>query len=250
MSYVTECNFRIGDFYELANKYNNTKPIRGKDDIRPLESRSKQHLRVVKIDDDTYACRMYHTDVATYHRDGRVVMTLGGWNTMSTRNFFAHTIPHGYYYVYHKQTINIAKNPSDYMDRHVYHVLDVNGSITINTITDEVTGGVQPTKQVVNRAKSKEARAKYKPFLDWAKSYMVTLGLEVPRESIRDYVLEKQFIEEPESFGEERYLDVLSTLVYQKWYSPKSYDAVKKQLFKEGTHYDIINLPAGTLHQG
>jgi hypothetical protein len=249
MSYVTECNFRIGDFYELANKYNNTKPIRGKDDIRPLERRSKQHLRVVKIDDDTYACRMYDTDVATYHRDGRVVMTLGGWNTMSTREFFGHCLPYNFIFVYSKQTISVTNWEAHCKDKpsHWHKLVD---TITLNTVTREITGGGQPTKQVVNREKSKEARAKYKPFLDWAKSYMVTLGLEVPRESIRDYVLEKQFIEEPESFGEERYLDVLSTLVYQKWYSPKSYDAVKKQLFKEGTHYDIINLPAGTLHQG
>jgi hypothetical protein len=250
MAYTTECNFKIGDFYELEQKYLTVKPIRGKNDIRPLESRSKQHLRVVKIDDDTYACRLYQTDVATYHRDGRVVMSLGGYNTMSTRAFFAHTIPHGYYFMYHKQTISIAKMPDHYIDKHTYHMLDTGGSITINTVTEEITGGLQPTKQVVNRKKSKEARAQYKPFLDWAKSYMVTLGIEVPRETSMTYALEKQFIANPESITEDRYLDVLSSLVYQKWYAPKLYEAVKNQLFKEGTHYDIINLPAGTLHQG
>jgi hypothetical protein len=77
---------------------------------------------------------------------------------------------------------------------------------------------------------------------------MVTLGLEVPKDGVN--LSMHDFIKEPESFGEDRYLDVLSSLVHQRWYAAKSYDDVKKQLFKEGTHYDIINLPAGTLHQG
>jgi hypothetical protein len=249
MSYITECNFRIGDFYELEQKYLTTKPIRGKeaDDIRPLERRTKQHIRVVKIDDDTYACRLYHTDVATYHRDGRVVMTLGGWNTMSTREFFGHCLPYNFIFVYSKQTISVTNWEAHCKDKpsHWHKLVD---TITLNTVTREITGGGQPTKQVVNRAKSKEARAKYKPFLDWAKSYMVTLGLEVPRDGAN--LSMHEFIHEPENFDEDKYLDVLSSLVHQRWYSAKSYDDVKKQLFKEGTHYDIINLPAGTLHQG
>jgi hypothetical protein len=168
---------------------------------------------------------------------------------MSTREFFGHCLPYNFIFVYNKQTISVTNWEADCKDKpsHWHKLVD---TITLNTVTREITGGGQPTKQVVNRAKSKEARAKYKPFLDWAKSYMVTLGLEVPKESSMDYVLKAEFIHNPSVIPEDRYLDVLSSLVYQRWYAAKSYDDVKKQLFKEGTHYDIINLPAGTLHQG
>lgn len=242
MSYITECNFRIGSFYELEAKYLTTKPIKGKkaDDIRPLEKRSKQHLRVVKIDDDTYACRLYYTDVAVYHRNGLVDIKLGGWNTMSTRNFLYHVLPYGFNCNYYNQRMHIT----DTNATEGWHLLGE--SLTLNTHTGEIFGGVQPTKQVVNREKSKAQRAKYKPFLAWAKSYMVTLGLEVPRE--HNNVSLHEFMNEPENYPEDKYLDVLATFVNQRWYQQKSYEDVKNQLFKVGTVHDIINLPAGSLH--
>jgi hypothetical protein len=242
MSYITECNFRIGTFYDLEAKYLTTKPIKGKvaDDIRPLEKRSKQHMRVVKIDDDTYACRLYYTDVAVYHRNGLVKITLNGWNTMSTRNFLYHVLPYGFRINYHNQRVHVA-NSSAVEGWH-----GMGEALTLNSHTGEILGGIQPTKQAVNREESKAKRAKYKPFLAWAKSYMVTLGLEVPREHTN--ISLHEFMNEPENFPEDKYLDVLATFVNQRWYQQKSYEDVKKQLFKEGTVYDTINLPTGSLH--
>jgi hypothetical protein len=197
-------------------------------------------LRVVKIDNDTYACRLYYTDVAVYHRNGLVKITQGGWNTMSTREFLYKSLPYGFRINYHNQRIHVT-NSSAVEGWHV-----MGESLTLNTHTGEILGGIQPTKQVVNRAESKANRAKFKPFLAWAKSYMVTLGMEVPNEYSR--VSLHEFMNEPENYPEDKYIDVLATFVNQRWYQQKTYEDVKKQLFKEGTVYEIINLPAGSLH--
>lgn len=51
------------------------------------DKRSKpvdNNTRVEKRDADTYALRLHATDIATFHRDGRVTLNSGGWRTVTT----------------------------------------------------------------------------------------------------------------------------------------------------------------------
>jgi hypothetical protein len=59
---------KINSFAEAEVKWNDTKPIRGKEvDMRPLGKRHRKHERIAKIDDNCYALL-----------DGAQVITLHG----------------------------------------------------------------------------------------------------------------------------------------------------------------------------
>ena len=58
---------RIYNFEDAEYTYNTIKPVRGNSkDIRPLGIRRAQHMRIRKIDDNTYAATLYRTDCVTY----------------------------------------------------------------------------------------------------------------------------------------------------------------------------------------
>ena len=83
--------------FEHAERiYANTTPIRGQKkakDIRPLGKRYKQWERIVKIDDDIYAFRLYTTDVVIIHRDGTMFINTGGWVSNTTTRFINDHVP-------------------------------------------------------------------------------------------------------------------------------------------------------------
>ena len=39
-----------------------------------------------RLDDKTIAVRLHATDVVTYHKDGRIVLDTGGWQTVTTKD--------------------------------------------------------------------------------------------------------------------------------------------------------------------
>ena len=74
-------------FARIEQRYNETKPIRGwSTDVRPWGNRRRQNEIVRKINDDTYAARLYDTDVVVVHRDGRVRVDIS-YNSQMTNKF-------------------------------------------------------------------------------------------------------------------------------------------------------------------
>lgn len=63
------------------------KPIRGRSDCKPLGKRSKTHQTIRRGADDAVICRLYSTDVVTYHKDGRIDINFGGWASQTTMRF-------------------------------------------------------------------------------------------------------------------------------------------------------------------
>lgn len=233
-------DFRIGSFSDAEDKYNNVTPIRGKD-IRPLGDRRKQQNEIIKINDDTYACRLYNTDVATYHRDGRVVLYKGGWDTQTTNAFLCQVLPYGW--LYHREN---NKSHLRYSGTDTWFVMG-NMQLTIDTNTNKVSGHLIPTKNLVNREASKIKRARFKPFLTWANSYMNVLGFEVPRIGWGEATVSMhEFNQEPENYGEDKYIEILSHFVHQRYYG-LTFEQIKDQIHRENTVYETINLPIGSL---
>jgi hypothetical protein len=248
MAYSIEADFRIRGFSEAESKYNSVTPIRGNtNDIRPLGRRNAQHMRIVKIDDDTYACKLYGTDVATFHRDGRIVYSTGGWDTTSTGNFMSACAPYGWW-------ASKVHNRVQLHNRQTSMWYIVANATTINISTDEITGYIPPTKQVVDRVATKEKRAPYRPFLDFIKTYMVTLNMPVPRikEQYWDNVeLKDKFIDDVTSVPEEMWLDVLAGMVYQSAWSnsQRNHAQVVSQMTKVTAVYKTVALPIGSLQK-
>ena len=240
----------IRSFDEAERRYNKVKPIRGKElqDIRPMGDRRKQHARIVKIDDDTYACRMYETNVMTYHRDGRVELTDGGWDTQTTRQFMHACLPYGWGIHRHNGRTHVLRKFSTYLtlaelETAQFFILGNGTTMTINTKTDEIEGFVPPTKQLVNREATKAKRAAFMPFLKWVDSYMNVLGMEIP--NVESRISVHEYLNEPQNFGEDKFIDILIAFRYRYWRF--SYEALKKELYKEGTIYNTITLPVGGL---
>ena len=74
----------IRNYQQAANLYNDTKPLRGRPDLRPLDRRSKDAKTQILKHGTTYIIRLYRTDIITYFEDGSVFVSTGGYNTQST----------------------------------------------------------------------------------------------------------------------------------------------------------------------
>ena len=247
MAYSINAKFSVTSYTEAKAKYDSVKPIRGKnDDIRPLGDRRAQHMRIVKID-DTYACRLYSTDVATFHKDGRAVFNTGGWDTTSTANFMTSCTPSGWW-------VSKRNNHIQAYHRHTDKYYVVQNGFTINTNTNEVSGYAIPTKQVVNREQSKEKREPFKTFLSFAQTFMETLNMEVPhdQETFWDNQrLAHKFLRNPSEVSEEMYLNVLSGLTYYSAWGEhhSTFTQLKSKIYRENTVYDTVDLPVGSLQK-
>jgi hypothetical protein len=130
--------YRVDSFATAEARWNSVKPIRGSD-IRPLGNRKKKHFQIIKRDDDTYACRLYRTDCVVYHRDGRIEVNTGGWDTPSTASFIGYCLPYSY-------GAWVSKGKTFVSGKGGRYIVPSNRSMTIHpdhTITDSVP---QPSK--------------------------------------------------------------------------------------------------------
>lgn len=61
------------------------------------DGRSKPYAnntRIEKRGDDAFALRLHATDIATFHRDGRITISTGGWRTVTTKERLGHVTRH------------------------------------------------------------------------------------------------------------------------------------------------------------
>lgn len=73
-------------FELIEARYNATKPYRGwSTDVRPWGNRRKQNERIIKYGNDTYAARLYDTDVVVVRRDGTVTIDISHASRLTNR---------------------------------------------------------------------------------------------------------------------------------------------------------------------
>ena len=65
--------------------WENAATWRGEDNERILDSRKKRRVNIRQLRDGSIACRLYNTDVVTYHPDNS--MTIESWASVSTDEF-------------------------------------------------------------------------------------------------------------------------------------------------------------------
>lgn len=245
MAFSINPNFSVRSFTDAETKYHNITPIRGNaNDIRPIGDRRAQHMRIVKLDNgDAFACRLYNTDVVTYHRDGRVVLNTGGWDTMSTANFLHSCLPYGWYAMRQNNHVHV-------LNENKYYIVGRNQP-TINTNTGEVTDTITPTKQVVDRAQAKENRALFTEFLKFAQGYIEVLNLDIPDgNEYSAQLMIAECLREHTPVPEEKYLELLANISgnQKRWdWEPKTYKQIKAYVYKSTTPYVRVDLPIGSL---
>lgn len=88
---------RLDSWIKALSRWEATKPWRGASDTntRPLDrSRAQTHKTIRRVGDDI-VCRLYRTDVVTYHKDDSITLSFDTWNSVSTGMFADYLTPGG-----------------------------------------------------------------------------------------------------------------------------------------------------------
>lgn len=157
-------------YQDFKNLYDSIKPIRGRDeDVRPIGQRRRTWERI-EMDGDVVACRLYNTQVVRYYPDGRIGVRCGGWQSPLTAEFIHIHSPWQCFKRNNKLWVMVATQTEKYM----HYPIPSNGELQFRLEGSHwvPVGDVVVEKRVINREKAKQARAPYRPFLDWAKTFM------------------------------------------------------------------------------
>lgn len=144
------------------------------DGVRPIGKRRKKEANIREVG-DTIICRLYETDVVTYHKDGRIEVRLDGWVSQSTAAFISAALEPTS--LRHNQMWITATTGETYTGG--WLALDPN---EVNTFVRTGSGDLKflnPTVtkvHTVNRARANNVRRQYKPFLDYIKNVVKLRG--------------------------------------------------------------------------
>jgi hypothetical protein len=187
MGYQTVMNVPQVITYALAKQiHDETKPIRGRSpEIRPLGNRRDADSYWVRMDGDDVQFVLYKTPVITYRPNGDVVLTTGGYNTVSTHQFFHRVLNVGANSSRHTSVITL-----DDGKRYTIHGVD-KLTLKLNELRQwfVVEGAKAQFSWHLNRQSANNVRARYKEFTTYFKG-VVSLRTEEfkPRYAYKDTV--------------------------------------------------------------
>lgn len=151
------------------NKYNTTKPIRGrKEDVRPIGQRRRDWETITSRDVEggkSYIAKLYHTDCVEYYPDGSIMVRCGQWSTPTTAEFIHEHSPFRCFKRHNKLWID---NKGE--------LLPIMGELRMKYLGEDK--GFAPheeiiiKKQVVDRDLAKAARAPLMPFVNFCEAFL------------------------------------------------------------------------------
>lgn len=157
-------------YQDFKNLHDSIKPIRGRaEEVRPIGQRRRGWERI-EMDGDVVACRLYNTQVVLYYPDGRIGVRCAGWQSPLTAEFIHIHSPWQCFKRNNKLWVIVPNGEQKYM----HYPIPSEGELQFRIEGSHwaPVGDVVIEKQVVNRERAKAARAPYKPFLDWAKTFL------------------------------------------------------------------------------
>lgn len=158
---------------EFKNWWHETKPIRGRaEDVRPIGERRRDWERIVRVhlpdnpSEDAYAARLYRTNVVTYYPDGLVELECDQWATPTTAEFIQRYSP--------VSCVKRAKRLWVTLGGGIKVPIPLNGPLKIREGENGwyAINAETIKRNAVDRTKMKEARAKIRPFMLWAKTFL------------------------------------------------------------------------------
>lgn len=161
-------------YQDFKNLYDSIKPIRGRaEDTRPIGARRKD-WELVEMDGDVVACRLYKTQCVRYYPDGRIGLQADGWHSVTTAEFIHTHSPWQCFKRNNKLWVILATKDKDGHDQYLHYPIPKKGELHLEVKDGrwQPVGEVVIEKRVVNREKAKAARAPYRAFLSWAKTFM------------------------------------------------------------------------------
>ena len=173
-----QANFRdlpVLASYDEALKWESMiKPIRGRTpECKPLAKRRNTWVNIRK-EADTVICKLYNTDVITYHKDGRIIVNLGGWASPTTMSFIEELLYVRTRIAHNRVWIHVGTEDKPCTRWYTLRVNEPN-LLTRGTLKHGESRFIfhNPTSvpvHKINRAGANSVRKLYKPFRD----YLVT----------------------------------------------------------------------------
>ena len=158
----------IRDYNYMKDRFETTKPIRGRsEDVRPIGERRRDWERVVQ-DGDKYGARLYDTNCVMYHPNGDFELTTGGWDTPTTTAFISQYTPYRVrcFKRYSKVWVEIGDNA---------YPVPRSGTLRLNFVKEgEYVPAEVPKvmQRVVDRTKSRDVRKTVEPFRNYCRNML------------------------------------------------------------------------------
>ena len=208
--------------YEKAlEHYESIKPIRGSNNVRPIcktkNGRRKKHMQIIKRD-DAIACRLYDTDVLTFHKgitweSGLIEYYSGGYISNTTHAFASSILFDGVYFNTKKEVTEVTIGYSP--NRQTYHV-GRNQTLKLRRMGEPHQRPyyvvIDPPKHLEYYLKRKEYNAHRKPLKEFEEHCVRMTKLCDPKEKQSDrYSVWEGFSNSPNErgwFQRERYKEL------------------------------------------
>ena len=210
---------KLRHFNKARDLYDAITPIRGNSqDIRPLKKREHDR-RIVKINDDAYAYRLYSTHVVTCLSDGTIELNIGHWDTPTTREFINKYTP-----LRVSRMDGICHINGVYVDGEYVSWLPVPSETIYFQMDDKglmhLKGTIKCYKSAVNRERSKKVRELIKPFLDYCETILAITDYVVDSEEIRKNIAWNMDWDEIDNEDNFYSFMVWAVRSYGEWRSP------------------------------
>jgi len=173
---------RIVSYEEAAFQFNNIKPIRGSENIRPLGNRRAKHYAIEKRG-DAYVCTLYGHPVITFSRDeygrGMATVNMCGYDTQTTRGFISRIFRTDCYSHKGKTYIEIGKRATQDPETGKYKVTGayyLPAHYALQFKVGECINPARVTKKVLDREITKQLRDTFKDSMADAEA-MLRLGM-------------------------------------------------------------------------
>jgi len=197
----------LRSYGQALKHYESIKPIRGSNNLRPIcattNGRRKKHMQIIKRD-DAIACRLYDTDVLTFHKNGVVEYYSGGYISNTTHAFASSIFNH----VFFSTKKEVTEVTIGY--RKTYHI-DSNETFKMKREGDTWVA-IDPPKNFEYYLKRKEYNAHRKPLKEFEQHCIRMAKLCDAKEKQSDrYSVWEGFINSPNErgwFQRERYKEL------------------------------------------
>lgn len=169
-------------FEGFRDAWHDIKPIRGREeDVRPIGRRNRDWEQIVRVynpnGEDSYAARLYETNVVTYNHDGSIDLYIGNWPTTSTAKFMSDYLPRMMFATKQKGHIYLCGRHPELSDGCGFRdqLIPPNTVIKIAQEIGEngkrgkwrVKNAPMVEQRVINREAMKQMRESVRPFINF-----------------------------------------------------------------------------------
>jgi hypothetical protein len=146
------------------------KPIRGRSpECKPIGPRRATHMQIRKDPDESIVCRLYNTDVVTYHKNGVITLYLEGFLSPTTMDFITYITGETVGLRYGRAWVHATQKGMSEAGWYALHERDTNVFVRNGNGLLEMQNPTPVFVHRVERARANNVRKQYKHFKEYVK---------------------------------------------------------------------------------